>query len=192
MDNLDFILEKVDRLGIAERVLIKILLVSGVMTLAVLTPGLFSSFGPIKYKNKPPKRDNIYYGLLPRLVQKGIIEFCESGDKKSVRLTKYGKQLGQAFGLDIVMTIQQRDKKAGICTLISFDVPETQRVKRDLFRNFLKKIGCVYLHQSVWLFEGDIRDELAIVAGRLRMEESIFACISKTNTFLSHGRGLKK
>ncbi|MBI4281461.1 hypothetical protein HY625_01430 [Candidatus Uhrbacteria bacterium] len=40
--------------------------------------------------------------------------------------------------------------KANECVIVIFDIPETQRQIRDLFRNFLYECGFTLLQKSVW------------------------------------------
>lgn len=45
--------------------------------------------------------------------------------------------------------------------IVLFDVPESERVARNMFRNFLKECGFRQLQRSVWVCRKDVADLVA-------------------------------
>ncbi len=82
--------------------------------------------------------------------------------KKDMTLTKDGQKRLNA----ILPQIRQYPKKwNSTWYVISFDIPELQKYKRNILRGILRKIGFGKLHESFWVspynFLGDIKDQVA-------------------------------
>lgn len=110
-------------------------------------------FVPSKYK-----KSNLYT-TVSRMVSSELIEkVIEEGEPK-FRLSSNGsKKLVRDFPL-ITLQNKRWDKKWRI---LIFDIPETIRWRRDVFREKLKSLGFGRVQQSVWVsahpFENDIRE----------------------------------
>lgn len=70
-------------------------------------------------------------------------------------------QEGQKRLREFIPGIQTKRRWSGKWYIVTFDVPERERGKRDRFRSVLRALGYVPLHQSVWLasenFFGDVK-----------------------------------
>ncbi|MEK7516045.1 MAG: hypothetical protein AAB562_00440 [Patescibacteria group bacterium] len=103
-----------------------------------------------EYDDWRKERRQFYY-----LRQRKLIEAKKVGDRLMVRLTEKGYR--QALEAKLWGT---RQKCAdGVC-LVTFDIPESQKVARDAFRRLLRECGFQQLHRSVWVSEYDVREPL--------------------------------
>lgn len=95
------------------------------------------------------------YNALYYLKNKGLLAMTK--DKlKSNAITQAGKQrLAQNFPAYLINRPWD-----GKVYLITYDIPETQRQKRDLLREFIKRLGCAILQRSVWVSVYDPRQML--------------------------------
>jgi hypothetical protein len=84
-----------------------------------------------------------------------LIEARRVGERLLVKLTEKGyRKMLQAQ-----LRGSQRKCTEGVC-LVSFDIPESQKVVRNSFRRLLRDCGFKKLHHSVWYTENDVREPL--------------------------------
>lgn len=75
------------------------------------------------------------------------IRWKKSKDKLEIAITKEGKQRIKNI-LPVYQAERAWDKKL---YLVTYDIPENKHKIRDLLREYLKKIGCALLQESVWV-----------------------------------------
>ncbi len=92
------------------------------------------------------------YRLLYNLKRSKYIKINKTGDKIIVSLTNKGKMA--ALKNSLLQTKKMSDKY----TVVIFDIPETARLARVLFRKLLKEASFKKLQQSVWISNCDARD----------------------------------
>lgn len=98
--------------------------------------------------------DRFYQGSVKeginRLRRKGKVEIRETGEGTEVRVTDAGKTETLKYKLEemIVNIPKEWDKKWRV---VVFDVEEIQRSKRDIFRDYLVKIGFKPIQRSVFV-----------------------------------------
>lgn len=127
------------------------LLLIGSLTL----PGLPMALQPI-LKMRGHKG---FMKLLQRMRNKGMIDL--GGEK--VKLTKEGIKLQKE--LQIEQIILERPKKwDGLWRLISYDIPDILKEKRDWFRQTLIRLGFRKIQESLWVYPYDCREEIAVIA----------------------------
>ena len=89
-----------------------------------------------------PKIKQVYY----QLKQKGLIDYAR-GSLLSSQITDQGRKRLESI-LPIYLESRPWDKHL---YLISYDIPELNKVGRNRLRRLLKTIGCGLLQESVWL-----------------------------------------
>jgi len=85
--------------------------------------------------------------IFQRLRRKGLVEAVKDSAYFEPKITKQGRQ--RLF--EIIPQYKKKRPWDKRIYLITYDVAEEQRQERDLLREMLKKIGCAYLQNSVWL-----------------------------------------
>ena len=90
------------------------------------------------------------YKLLSRAlsnaIQKGFIKRIHQGEH-AYEITKLGKQrIAEMFP-----TYKEKRPWDGYLYLVSYDIPRTSNTKRDLLREYLRRIGCGKLQDSLWM-----------------------------------------
>ncbi len=91
-----------------------------------------------------------------QLIERGLIEILEKGDRIEFQLTKKG--LVQSLKDRILL--EQNELFDDEYCLIIFDIPEDVRKTRDLFRKYLKKAGFVQIQKSIWGTRKAVTDEM--------------------------------
>lgn len=99
-----------------------------------------------EYIARKEQRQYLYY-----LKQRKFIEAKKIGERFMVRFTEKGYR--QVLR-DHVRSIDQKCKD-GLC-LVIFDIPESQKVVRNVFRDFLYECGFRRLQHSVWVSDREV------------------------------------
>lgn len=89
----------------------------------------------------------ISYLLENDLVTKKSLDKRKRGGIVEIKITQEGRKRIEEITSSYKET-RTWDKKV---YLITYDIPEEQRVKRNRLREYLKRIGCGFLQESVWL-----------------------------------------
>ncbi len=127
---------------------------------AILESPYGSSYGRLTYKMRQleternrrtallgRKRIHVY---LSRLKKQGLI----SHNKSSWKIARAGKkrlvQLKKKFHFSFLKTEYKKEKSNEII-LVSFDIPEKEKYKRDWLRRQLQELGFTLLQKSVWM-----------------------------------------
>lgn len=103
---------------------------------------------------------------LKRLKQRRLVVIDKIGDSYLVKFSQRGFE-------EYMMQLSQRAcalPEGQVC-LLSFDVPESNRLIRDYIRRLLKRMGFKQMHRSVWLSRKDIGVSIAeILSSRYRSD----------------------
>ena len=90
---------------------------------------------------------NTLSSTLHQISKKGYVVYKKRDGLYNFEISEFGKKrLSQNMPTYLVK--RPWDQKIYI---ISYDIPEESHKKRDIFRNFLKRINCKLLQESVWL-----------------------------------------
>ncbi|MBM2817936.1 MAG: PaaX family transcriptional regulator, phenylacetic acid degradation operon negative regulatory [Parcubacteria group bacterium] len=123
---------KFKKSAIAKCVL-SILAAGGIMTVAAVAPNslqMLEIFGVNKKRYKPQS----VYKALKRMEKKNIIEIIkETGGKTTISITRNGKKKLIEYSMDD-MEIKKLSRWDGKWRIISFDIPEKQKIAREALR----------------------------------------------------------
>ena len=99
-----------------------------------------------QYKGRNKKEG--FINLINYLKRKGYLNVKDLENRKAVMLTPKGAE--RIFNIKIKLTEKKRrgDRK---WQMVFFDIPETRRKDRDVFRRQLKYLGYQKLQQSIWV-----------------------------------------
>jgi len=93
---------------------------------------------------------------LTYLKRQKLIKESRRGERIIFELTDDGKRR--------LLRAQLRNapmRTDGLLTIVIFDIPESERVARELFRRFLKEVGFKRIQHSVWATNQDVRKPFA-------------------------------
>jgi len=100
--------------------------------------------------------------LLRKMRRKGIINL--GGEK--ITLTARGRKLQQLIQVEQIM-IEQPKEWDGLWRLVSYDIPNRRNEFRTWFRRNLIRLGFKPIHESLWVFPYECKDEIAVIAQHL-------------------------
>lgn len=103
------------------------------------------------------------YLMIYNLHKQGLVQKSQQDDKTFLRITPEGKrkkrQLEKAIAR-IIPTKPYPIEKGNEFIIVSFDIPETEKDKRNWLRSVLKNLGLQMLQKSVWIGKIKIPPEL--------------------------------
>jgi len=138
------------------------LLLVGAITVAATSPYFLYNLTRFVLKNKKFRhfgdekkiRDAFYY-----LKRNGLIRIKKDSYDIVVTPTEKGKRRA-AINKLIDLRITTPQKWDGLWRVVIFDIPDTQKIKRNAFRKKLKELGFYSLQKSVWLHPLDCNKEI--------------------------------
>ena len=117
-----------------------------------------------------------------RLARSGLLIREESPGRAAwYRLSPKGEALANEVAVKFVrihQIVESKDSWDGTWTLVSFDIPERIRKRRDELRLRLREVGFGLLAGGVWIAPGDVSEFVRSLAESLRVEDRIMISLS--------------
>ncbi|MEK9147418.1 MAG: CRISPR-associated endonuclease Cas2 [Patescibacteria group bacterium] len=118
----------------------------------IAAPGMKNEY--LKYRKK---MDRIKFSkFISYLKSRGYIQTPEIKGIKSIMITEKGMDKILLIKDKYIKLKKRKDKK---WQMVLFDIPETERNKRNIFRLELKKLGYRNLQKSVWVSPYDVLEK---------------------------------
>jgi phenylacetic acid degradation operon negative regulatory protein len=118
-----------------------------------------------------------------RLARSGILIREESPGKAAwYRLSPEGEALAQEVASKFARIheiVESKHSWDGTWTLVSFDIPERIRRRRDELRSRLREVGFGLLAGGVWVAPGDVSEFVRSLAESLGVEDRIVLSLSR-------------
>lgn len=144
-----------------EKVILKTLAVSGMLTLALLAPNaliLLRQLDKGKVRKQNPKY--LIAEAVKRLSRKKLIDVdCKTG---KVVLNKRGQRLLILLGEGKIKLRKQKNWD-GKWRMAIFDIPEKRRRSRQQLRFLLSNIGFLRLQDSVWIYPYEAEEIITLL-----------------------------
>jgi len=109
-----------------------------------------------KYKEK--QISNIFYNFQ----KKGYINIEQKGKQVYMYLTKEGKKKANWLQID-ELKIKRPKKWDKKWRVVIFDISESNKFRREVFRGKIKELGFYELQKSVWINPFDCLDEINLL-----------------------------
>lgn len=101
---------------------------------------------------------------IKELEEREVLYIEEKGDKAVAYLKDKGKERVLRYSLKKLLDYKLKKKKwEEEWFLVFFDVPETQRKKRDYLRKFLTQLGFCRYQKSVYIFPYECEGEIKLI-----------------------------
>lgn len=140
------------------------LILVGVVSIAATSPFFLRRFAKfiikdLEYKAKHKlKFENAFYYLK----KKGYLAVERNKHDIAIYPTEKGVKLMERYQV-LEMKIEKPKKWDGKIRVVAFDIPNTQRMKRNAFRYKLKELGFYSSQKSVWLHPFDCKKQIQIL-----------------------------
>lgn len=140
---------------------LKYLLLAGLVCIAAsspyFVPNLIKNIGKFKnYKRKPLGSAFDY------LKRKGLIEMRRRDRDIYLSLTKEGKKRAGKYQID-ELKIERPKKWDKKWRVVIFDIPQKEKLKRNIFRGKIREFGFYPLQKSVWIYPFECREEIELI-----------------------------
>lgn len=137
----------------ATKEILKFLLLVGVISVAATSPYFLYNLAKFILKDKRFRyftEEEKIKDAFSYLKRRGLIRIEKDGHDIIVVPTEKGKRRVDKYKLDDLKIIEPKvwDK---LWRVVIFDIPDTQKIKRNAFRKKLKELGFYSLQKSVWL-----------------------------------------
>lgn len=134
-------------------------------TLSYLTDQLIILINKIKNQSLSKKAaEKKVLRALKNLEKKEIIDLQEQNDKVIVYIKNKNHPKIIKYSIKSILEFKKKSKKwDGKWFLVFFDVPETQRNKRNYLRKFLIQLGFYQYQKSVYLFPYECEKEVELI-----------------------------
>lgn len=141
--------------------ILKYLLLTGAICVAASSPYfVFHLTRNIwRFKNYKPYDKRKITDTFSYLKRRGLIEVKKDNHDFKIALTEEGKKRAKKYQIDDLKIKEPKrwDKRWRV---VIFDIPDSERIKRDVFRRKLKELGFYSLQKSVWAHPFDCKREI--------------------------------
>ena len=138
--------------------ILKYLLLAGAVYIAASSPYfafyLTRNIARLRKLNRKKATSTFSY-----LKKRGLIEIKREGHDVRIALTKEGRKRAEKYQIDD-LKIEEPKKWDKKWRVVIFDIPNTSRLVRDVFRRKLKEFGFYPLQQSIWIFPYPCQEEI--------------------------------
>lgn len=171
----------------AERLILGIIIVVGVLPLIAVAPGLGLVLRRIGFEKKLQNKDYVP-NILTRLAQKGYVRLEGAGEQRRVRITERGKEYFHSRR-DTLLHRPQKRRWDGYWRIVMFDIPQTERRERDLLRRELSEVGFKKLQGSVWISPDECEEYIKLLKADKRIGKRVIYLKTKE---IEYGSSLRK
>src|SRR3989344_1355733 len=150
---------------------------AGVLSVALVAPNalrMFNLFGGIPTLGAN-QRGRIKRSLY-NLIRQDLLSFETRNGKKFLRLTLKGERKLALLAL-ADYKIKKPKRWDGKFRIIIFDIKESNRTTRDIWRIYLQRFGFMRLQHSVWVYPYDCEDIILMLKTELKVGKDILYMI---------------
>lgn len=112
-------------------------------------------------KSKKYKKQSVR-NAFQRLRHEGVIAMQKHNHQLYLSLTAEGRKRAGRFQIDS-LSIKKPKKWDGKWRIVMFDIPNRERMKREAFRGFLRRLSFYRFQKSVWIHPFDCSDEISLL-----------------------------
>ncbi len=152
-----------------------LLLDAGLVGLVIAAPALGAAAVAVAVAMQKETKPQRIQASWHYLRSKNLISIKRDKGNTTITLTRKGKYRAESYQrFQQLRQLQMKkkihwDKKWRI---VMFDVPASERQKRDAFRSFLKRLGFAQLQKSAWVYPHDCTKELELLKEFFHLSEN--------------------
>lgn len=171
--------------GLTKAVIIT-LATGAVITLALAFPGLGYLYKAFKKEQwEEARRRGTLKITIKRLEKQSLVSWSEQDGELTLNLTEEGKKKVLKYKIDD-LKIRKPVKWDGWWRVIVFDIPEEQKIAREMFRNKLKDLEFYQLQKSVFVCPYECKDEIDFLSHAFEVAPYIHIIKAKEISNLSY------
>lgn len=157
--------------GEITKIILKTLLAGAIIAgVVVLAPGI----GPVlkMFMPKYGKDKNKFLRSLKKLEGQKLVSIKYKGDEAIITITEKGKIRVLRYNFE-ELAIKKPKKWDGYWRIIVFDIPNTKKRQRDLFRMKLKEVGFRMIQKSTFIIPYPAKNEVDFVGEFLGIRKHV-------------------
>lgn len=158
----------------------------GLIALVAVAPGMGVVIKQFGYKKRIDARYASH--VLSRLKRNGYITYDGEGKNRRVRITPAGRAHLEKRRFQLVSRPKKR-RWDGYWRIVMFDIPETQRSRRDALRSELAEAGFKKLQGSVWVSPDECEEYVKLLKADRRIGKRLIYLKTKD---IEYGNALRK
>ena len=150
-----------------------------VITTAIVFPGagyIYKEFKKEKWEES--KKRGILMSTIKRLEKQKLVAWKEVDGELRLTLSKNGHQKILKYKID---ELKLKDKKRwdGLWRVIIFDIPEKDKLAREMFRKKLRELSFFQLQKSVFVTKLECREEISFLANSFGILNNVHYILAK-------------
>lgn len=163
----------------------------GVVAIAATSPYFLHRLAKAYFKDKTKKIIAARSRKLRELEKRKLIAFKElGGGTVQIELTHRGKHLVRLYTLE-EMRLKKPPQWDGYWRVMIYDIPSSQRIASNAFREKLRDLGLFRLQRSVWVSPYECLGEIEFLATVFEINIDHCICYFKTKE-VPHEKELRK
>ncbi|HOX41143.1 MAG TPA: hypothetical protein PK263_03040 [bacterium] len=108
------------------------------------------------------------------LKQRGYVEIDKVPKGESIKFTTKGK-------IKVLETFSEKSERDGNFRFLSFDIPESFKLKRNQFRRSIKRLGFKQVQKSLWVCDRNVGDLVDLLIGEYDLKQYVAYIISASS-----------
>lgn len=131
-----------------------------VITTVMILPGSAIMFKPLIKKFKTKRQS--FVKSIKAMKRDRLIDFKEDGDISKITILENGRKKLLEYNLDN-LEIKKPKRWDGIWRIVTFDIPEDEKIARNALRLKLKELGFYQLQKSVFIYPYPCLNEIQFI-----------------------------
>ena len=144
--------------------------VGGLIAIAATSPYFGTNLIRAFQKRKRYGKKKVY-DTFSRLRREGYLKVEKHNHQIYISLTEEGRKKAGRFQVNNLQ-IKKPKRWDGLWRIIIFDIIQSQRIKREALRGFLRRLELYPLQKSVWVHPDDCKDEIKLLREFFGLEEN--------------------
>lgn len=148
---------------------LKLLAVGGLVVSSLAAPNLLVAYQFLSKKWRKYRNGDIGR-LVRRLHKRELVRVKEVDGKTIIELSDKGKKKLLEYNFEELNLRKRRDGKLRV---VIFDIPNTKKLAREIFREKLKQLGFMMLQKSVFMSSYVCQSEMEFIVNYLGIEGNV-------------------
>lgn len=150
-----------------------------IIGIVLLFPGMGWVYKEFKKEQweKARKRGQLK-SAIKRLEKQQLVSWREKDGEVALTLTEDGKKKVLQYKIDEIK-IKRPDKWDGLWRIVIFDIPEENKLARNIFRDKLKDLDFYRLQKSVFIYPFECKDEIDFLRHNLEIAPCVHYIVAK-------------
>jgi len=150
-----------------------------VISAALAFPGAGLLYREFKKKQwEDAKKRGLLKSTIKRLEKQKLLSWKEKDGELQLTLEEKGKKRVLKYRIN-ELRVKETNKWDGLFRIVTFDIPEDNRIAREIFRKKLIELGFQKLQKSVFIIRLPCKDEIDFLRHSLEIAPHVLYIVAK-------------